>query len=130
MIGITYLCDINNMSYADLARELGISRQTIAAWVSGRRKVSEKHYEKLKEIFKVNEMYFKKQLTELDKLQLQKMKLEYDTLKVNLNAGVILSERNQELQNILHKVNYKINSNEMVQKEDIKSVINDLLNLI
>lgn len=82
MIGIQYLCEIFGISYADLARRLGISRQTIAAWTSGRRKVSEKHYEKLKKIFKVNESWFNKQLTELDKLQIQKIKIENDKLQL------------------------------------------------
>lgn len=81
MIGIEYLCEINKMSYSELAKNLGISRQTINAWTSGRRKVSEKHYEKLKEIFNTPSEYFNKKLTELDKLQLQRIKLENDAVE-------------------------------------------------
>lgn len=98
MIGIQYLCEIFGISYADLARRLGISRQTIAAWTSGRRKVSEKHYEKLKEIFKVNEMYFNKELTELDKLNLQRIKLENNTVEYTYKDTIWDEETKQEIE--------------------------------
>ncbi|WP_415321761.1 helix-turn-helix domain-containing protein [Clostridium perfringens] len=98
MIGIQYLCEIFGISYADLGRRLGISRQTIAAWTSGRRKVSEKHYEKLKEIFKVNEMYFNKELTELDKLNLQRIKLENNTVEYTYKDTIWDEETKQEIE--------------------------------
>lgn len=82
MIGIEYLCNLNNITYAELSRDLGISRQSIALWINGKRRIPPKHYEKLKEIFKVPEEYFKKELDELDKLQLQRIKLENDAITI------------------------------------------------
>ncbi|MCR1963973.1 helix-turn-helix transcriptional regulator [Clostridium perfringens] len=107
MIGIQYLCEIFGISYADLARRLGISRQTIAAWTSGRRKVSEKHYEKLKEIFKgIPEEYFQKELTELDKLQIQRIKLENNIVGYTYKDTIWDEETKQEIE--VDRVGYNI----------------------
>lgn len=98
MIGIQYLCEIFGISHAELGRRLSISRQTIAAWTSGRRKVSEKHYENLKEIFKVPEEYFQKELTEIDKLKLQQLKLENDTFEYTYTDVIWDEETQQEIE--------------------------------
>ena len=81
MIGLEYLCNINNIEFKDLASELGLGKSTVSNWIAGRRKISEKYYEKLKEVFKVPEEYFQKELDELDKLQLQRIKLENDAVE-------------------------------------------------
>lgn len=125
MIGLDYLCSINNISYSELAKKMNMSRQAVTNWIAGRRNINKKYYEKLREIFgEIPYEYFNKKLTELDKKYL----LEISQL--NLGTRFNLSESNQKLQNILHKINYKINSNEDVQKDDIKSVINDLIQLL
>ncbi|MDM0470669.1 helix-turn-helix transcriptional regulator [Clostridium perfringens] len=132
MIGIQYLCEIFGISYADLGRRLGISRQTIAAWTSGRRKVSEKHYEKLKEIFKgIPEEYFQKELTELDKLKLQQLKLETDTFEYTYTDVIWDNEKQQEIEVDCIGTNIPYEYMEMLDL-DIreKELFNNLNNLI
>ncbi|MFR7934307.1 MAG: helix-turn-helix domain-containing protein [Clostridium perfringens] len=95
MIGLEYLLDINNLQHKQLAEMLGVGKATISSWVNRKRLISTKHYEKLKEIFKVPEEYFQKELSEIDKLQLQRMKLENDTVEYTY-TDVIWDEENQQ----------------------------------
>lgn len=82
MIGLQYLCDINNLTGIDLAKKLNVSKQTINDWIKKRRNIPKKHYEKLKEIFNVPEEYFGKELSDLDKLQLQRIKIDNDAVLI------------------------------------------------
>lgn len=82
MIGLEYLLDINNMQSKQLAEMLGVGKATVSSWINKKRLISTKHYEKLKEIFKVPEEYFQKELTELDQIELQKIKIDNDKLRL------------------------------------------------
>lgn len=82
MIGLECLLDINNMQSKQLAEMLGVGKATVSSWINKKRLISTKHYEKLKEIFKVPEEYFQKELTELDQIELQKIKIDNDKLRL------------------------------------------------
>ncbi|NRU52466.1 helix-turn-helix transcriptional regulator [Clostridium beijerinckii] len=85
MIGLEYICKINDKQYNDLAEELGIAKQNINLWIKGRsRNIPKKYLPQLTELFNVPNDYFQKELTELDKLKLQKLKLIDDCNKFGL----------------------------------------------
>lgn len=98
MIGLAYLLDINNLQHKQLAEMLGVGKATISSWINGKRLISVKHYEKLKDIFKVPEEYFQKELTELDKLNLQKMKIESDMFQYTYKDVIWDNETQQEVE--------------------------------
>lgn len=99
MIGLEYLNEIYGLSATDLGKKLNVSRQTINDWLRERRIIPRKHYEKLKEIFKgIPEEYFQKELTELDKLNLQRMKLENDTFEYTYTDVIWDEETQQEIE--------------------------------
>ncbi|MDQ0149202.1 helix-turn-helix domain-containing protein [Eubacterium multiforme] len=83
MIGIEYLCKLNDLNFVKLGEECGVTRQVVNSWVKGRSKVSEKHKEKLEKLFNVPFIYFNKELNDIDKIELQKMKIEREIKKVS-----------------------------------------------
>ena len=83
MIGIEYLCKLNDLNFVKLGEECGVTRQVVNSWVKGRSKVSEKHKEKLEKLFNVPFIYFNKELNDIDKIELQKMKIEREMKKVS-----------------------------------------------
>ena|SRR5690606_21438095 len=66
------------MQHAELARRLGIKKQNINLWIKGKQKIPKKHLPVLEEIFRLDATYFTKELTEVDKLEIQKEKLKQD----------------------------------------------------
>ncbi|MDQ0149235.1 helix-turn-helix domain-containing protein [Eubacterium multiforme] len=127
MVGLEYLCSLNNITYAQLSRELGISRQSVAAWLNGSRKIPQKHYTKLKEIFDVSEEYFNKELTELDKLKIQKLKLEEEIVEYKYSSVNYDDETNEkyEIEDVaylmpdeLGEINFKIEQKNLLAKID------------
>mgnify|MGYP000906027719 CR=1 FL=1 len=78
MIGFEYICNLFNKKYINIAKELGITRQTINSWTSGKRKIPKKYIPILSEKFNVPQEYFQKRLNDLDKIKIQKIKLDND----------------------------------------------------
>ncbi|NFO65459.1 helix-turn-helix domain-containing protein [Clostridium botulinum] len=77
MFGLDYLCSIYNMQQTELAEKLGVSKQIINIWMKKTRPIPKKYYDKLSEIFGgLDSKYFSKELTELDKLEIQMNKLD------------------------------------------------------
>lgn len=74
MIGLEYICKLYNKKFTTIADELGITRQVVNIWIKGKKPIAKKHLPKLAEIFNLSEEYFQKELTELDKLEIQKIK--------------------------------------------------------
>ncbi len=76
MIGLEYVLKLWNITQQELADKLNIKRQNIDAWIRGKRKIPQKHIKSLIEIFNgVSEEYFQKELTEIDKINIQKIKV-------------------------------------------------------
>jgi len=75
MIGLEYVCGLYNKKYTNVAQELGISRQVVNIWIKGIKPIAKKHLPKLANMFNLSEEYFQKELTEIDKLKIQKIKL-------------------------------------------------------
>ena len=77
MIGFEYICNLFNKKYINIAKELGITRQTINSWTSGRRKIPKKYIPILSEKFdNIPEEYFQKEIADIDKIKIQRIKLD------------------------------------------------------
>lgn len=98
MIGLKYLMDLHNIKSKQLAEMLGVGKATVSSWINKKRLISTKHYEKLKEIFKVPEEYFQREISELDKLKLQQIKLENDTFEYTYTDVIWDNETQQEIE--------------------------------
>lgn len=66
------------MQHIDLADKLGIKKQNINMWIKGKQNIPKKYFPVLEEMFGINAVYFSKELTDLDKLEIQKEKLKRD----------------------------------------------------
>ncbi len=75
MIGLEYIVNLYNKQFKDVAEELGISKQVINGWIKGRYNISKKHLPKLSKMFSLSEEYFQRELSELEKIDIQKIKL-------------------------------------------------------
>lgn len=77
MFGLEYLCDLYDMQQTELAEKVGVSKQIINIWMKKTRPIPKKYYDKLSELFGgLDSKYFSKELTELDKLEIQMNKLD------------------------------------------------------
>ncbi len=78
LIGLEYILDLYGMQHIELAEKLGIKKQNINLWIKGKQNISKKHLPTLENIFGIEAKYFSKELTELEKLEIQKEKLKRD----------------------------------------------------
>lgn len=78
MIGLEYILNLYNMQHIELADKLGIKKQNINLWIKGKQKISKKYLPVLEDLFNIKQEYFNKELTEIDKLEIQKEKLKKD----------------------------------------------------
>ena len=82
MIGLEYILDIYNVMHQDLAETLGIKKQNINLWIKGKQNISKKYIPKLSEMFKIPEEYFQKDVDEVDKLKIQRIKHDNDYVEI------------------------------------------------
>lgn len=82
MIGLEYICQCYDKSYNSIAEELGISRQSINGWLKGTRLIPTKHLSKLAKIFELPEEYFQKELSDEEKDDVKKQKVNFDIDKI------------------------------------------------
>ncbi|AKN32327.1 XRE family transcriptional regulator [Clostridium carboxidivorans P7] len=75
MLGISYIRELFNLSMTDLAKQLGVSKQVISQYEGGKTRISDKRVKQISDMFKIPEKYISKELTDLDKLEMQKAKL-------------------------------------------------------
>lgn len=76
MIGLEYILKLYGIQHQDLAEKLGIKKQNINLWIKEKQSVSKKYLPILSEIFSISEEYFQKELSDIDKLIIQKEKLK------------------------------------------------------
>lgn len=78
MNGLEYVLGLYNMQHVELAEKLGIKKQNINMWIKGKQNIPKKYLPVLEETFKISREYFLKDLTEIDKLEIQKEKLKHE----------------------------------------------------
>lgn len=76
MIGLEYILSLYNMQHIELAQILGIKKQNINLWIKGRQNIPKKYLPLLEEKFGVKQEYFVRELSEIEKLEIQKEKLK------------------------------------------------------
>jgi len=76
--GLEYILNLFNMQHIELANKLGIKKQNINMWIKGKQNIPKKYLPVLEELFHIPADYFQKDLTNLDKLEIQKGKLKQD----------------------------------------------------
>ena len=78
MIGLEYILSLYNMQHIELAEKLGIKKQNINLWIKGRQNIPKKYLPILEDLFGTSPEYFMKELSEIEKLEIQKEKLKKD----------------------------------------------------
>jgi plasmid maintenance system antidote protein VapI len=66
------------MQHIELAEKLGIKKQNINMWVKKKQKIPKKYLPILEKLFGLNQQYFSEDLSEIEKLEIQKEKLKRD----------------------------------------------------
>ncbi|MBZ5752180.1 helix-turn-helix domain-containing protein [Metabacillus rhizolycopersici] len=85
MIGLEYILSLYNMQHIELAERLGIKKQNINLWIKRKQNIPKKYLPILTELFGIEEEYFIKELTEVEKLEIQKEKLKKDLKPIITN---------------------------------------------
>jgi len=78
LIGLEYILSLYNTQHVELAEKLGIKKQNINMWVKQKQNIPKKYLPVLEELFAVQINYFSREITEIDKLEIQKEKLKKD----------------------------------------------------
>ncbi|WP_368996958.1 YdaS family helix-turn-helix protein [Caldifermentibacillus hisashii] len=78
MNGLEYILSLYQVQHIALAEKLGIKKQNINLWIKGKQNIPKKYLPVLEELFGINRSYFTKELTDIDKLEIQKEKLKQD----------------------------------------------------
>lgn len=73
--GLEYILGLYNMQHIELAEKLGIRKQNINLWIKGKQNIPKKYLPVLEELFGLPSEYFIKELSEIEKLEIQKEKL-------------------------------------------------------
>lgn len=81
MLGLEYILELYNTSQTEIAELLNIKVQNISRWIKGERNIPEKYIGVLSEKFEIPSEYIIKQVDEIDKLEIQEMKLEHENPK-------------------------------------------------
>jgi hypothetical protein len=84
MIGLEYIIKINNTTFKSVGDLLNIRKQNAQLWCSNDRKIPKKYLPILSQEFEIPIEYLQKELTDIDKLKLQKIKLVNQCNKLNL----------------------------------------------
>ncbi|MCB2292419.1 helix-turn-helix domain-containing protein [Clostridium algoriphilum] len=96
MIGLEFILNLYGMQQQELAVKLKIKKQNINLWFKGRQDVSKKHLHTLSEMFNIPQEYFQKELGEIDKLEIQKMKLE-TSVESDIGVGYAIERYDYEI---------------------------------
>lgn len=113
IIGFEYICNLFGISYTDISDKLKISKQTINSWTSRRRNIPQKYLPVLSKEFRIPEEYFQKELTEIDKINIQKTKLNNEINFID-EVNMFDPETADEIGNL----NFEIKKRQIISKID------------
>jgi transcriptional regulator with XRE-family HTH domain len=80
------------MQHLELAEHLGIKKQNINLWIKGKQNIPKKYLPVLEELFHIERALFTKELSEIEKLDIQKEKLKKDLQPIIKSHENVLSE--------------------------------------
>ncbi len=78
LIGLEFLLGLYNMQHVELAEQLGIKKQNINMWVKQKQNIPKKYLPVLEELFSIDKELLSRELSEIEKLEIQKEKLKKD----------------------------------------------------
>lgn len=87
MLGIAYIRQLYNLSLMEFAVKMGVSNQMVSMWERGIKPIAKKRLIDLSKEFGIPEEYFQQELSELDKLEIQKNKLKNDYEAITIKVG-------------------------------------------
>lgn len=131
MIGLEYILGLYNMQHIELAERLGLKKQNINLWIKGKQNIPKKYLPILQELFHVDASYFNKELTEIEKLEIQKEKLKFELQPIIKGHKQILEEGASKLKEVpvydqeeINKIERSIEKAKIVQrfKESLETV--------
>jgi plasmid maintenance system antidote protein VapI len=111
MIGLEYILTLYNIQHVDLADEFGIKKQNINLWIKGKQNIPKKYLPTLASKFDIESEVFQKELSEIDKLEIQKEKLKKELNPIIYREDKILSDEAD-----------KLSIKEVYDKEEINSI--------
>ncbi|MET1248886.1 helix-turn-helix domain-containing protein [Sporolactobacillus sp. STCC-11] len=100
MIGLEYLLGLYNMQQLELADRLGIKKQNINLWLKGKQNIPKKYLSTLEQLFHVDREYLSEELSELEKLEIQKEKLKAELQPIIKRHEEVLSPGAQQLESV------------------------------
>lgn len=112
MIGLEYVLSVYNLPQVELAERLGIKKQNINLWVKQKQNIPRKYLPVLEELFGIEQEYFDRELTEIEKLEIQKEKL-----KQELQPAIQKHEKKFELDGMKEFI-----KNPVYDKEEINEI--------
>lgn len=130
MIGLEFILHLYEMPHMELAEKLGIRKQNINLWIKKKQNIPKKYLPVLAEMFHLDAAYFQKELTDLDKLQIQKEKLERELQPVNIKEIEEFSIFEPESLLVEKKLYDKPELNELIAEIDQQKLIDKFNDLV
>lgn len=120
MIGLVEIAKVFNMQYKEIGERIGVSAQTIQDWVKERRKIPSKRLQQLSDLFNLREVYFTKELSELEIMEVQMQYLHSLAKKVETplfdeDGNQIGFKKENENQS---ELNFMQQKNDVLKKKD------------
>lgn len=97
MIGLQFIRELYNLSLNELGKKIDVSKQTTFQWETQKIKISSKRLKQLSEKFNIPEEYFQKEISEMDKLIIQKLKLQNEIQTVEYEDTITDPEKGEEV---------------------------------
>lgn len=106
MIGLEYILDVYGIQKKELAEQLGIKKQNITLWLSGKQNISKKYLPILSEKFRIPIEYFQKELTDIDKrkIDLRRIQTELNDTAAEYDEEVLDEETGEMIK--VHRTDY------------------------
>lgn len=76
LIGLEYIAGVHTTTLAEVARQLGVSRQVVHSWVRGQSKIPPARVEELSSIFNLPSSVFGQKLDVDDKIHILELTIE------------------------------------------------------
>lgn len=124
MFGLTYIRNLFNMSMDDVAKKLGVSKQTLSKWENKKIKISDERLNQLSSLFNTPKEYFEKELDEINKINIQQLKIQKEIkdnpIIVGYKAQLTLfgDEPIYHGENELETLNYELKQNVIIKMKD------------
>ena len=122
MIGLEYILQLWGMQHQELAEKLGIRKQNINLWLSGIQSITKKYLPILSQIFRIDELYFQKEINDGDKLSIQRKKLLNEIKEKSISANnngerLSVDGIEKELFEIVN-IDFKVYKQQLIERMD------------